>query len=334
MYKDKANLLVCSYSRLLKINCGMFAFLTISDYFCNEMKQGTILIVDDNRNILTTVKMLLEDTFEKTVAIANPNNIPAKLRDERPDVVLLDMNFQSGINNGNEGLYWLRHIRKTSPQTQVVLFTAYADIELAVTGIKEGAADFIVKPFDNAKLIATLTEAYKKKHAGKSTAAGDEGRMYWGTSPRMATLRSTVEKVAALSHSGWKGTAARMGRHMLGAMKEAFGSKPSEIYAAIGPSICQKCYEVSQDVAEIFFREFPQSQKEKHFIYRKDNGKYQLNLWRANEIIFLEEGIPKEHISFPGICTCCNPELLFSHRASKGKRGNLSAFLEIRPSME
>ena len=102
----------------------MFAFLTISDYFCNEMKQGTILIVDDNRNILTTVKMLLEDTFEKTVAIANPNNIPAKLRDERPDVVLLDMNFQSGINNGNEGLYWLRHIRKTSPQTQVVLFEA------------------------------------------------------------------------------------------------------------------------------------------------------------------------------------------------------------------
>ena len=197
MYKDKANLLVCSYSRLLKINCGMFAFLTISDYFCNEMKQGTILIVDDNRNILTTVKMLLEDTFEKTVAIANPNNIPAKLRDERPDVVLLDMNFQSGINNGNEGLYWLRHIRKTSPQTQVVLFTAYADIELAVTGIKEGAADFIVKPFDNAKLIATLTEAYKKKHAGRSTAAGDEGRMYWGTSPRMAALRSTVEKVAA-----------------------------------------------------------------------------------------------------------------------------------------
>ena len=143
-----------------------------------------------------------------------------------------------------------------------------------------------------------------------------------------------VHNAIGLAHSGWKGTAARMGRHMLGAMKEAFGSKSSEIYAAIGPSICQKCYEVSQDVAEIFFREFPQSQKEKHFIYRKDNGKYQLNLWRANEIIFLEEGIPKEHISFPGICTCCNPELLFSHRASKGKRGNLSAFLEIRPSME
>ena len=175
----------------------MFAFLTISDYFCNEMKQGTILIVDDNRNILTTVKMLLEGTFEKTVAIANPNNIPAKLRDYRPDVVLLDMNFQSGINNGNEGLYWLRHIRKTSPQTQVVLFTAYADIELAVTGIKEGAADFIVKPFDNAKLTATLTEAYRKKHAAKSAENGEEGRMHWGTSPQMAALRSTVEKVAA-----------------------------------------------------------------------------------------------------------------------------------------
>ena len=80
------------------------------------MKQGTILIVDDNRNILTTVKMLLENTFEHIVAIANPNNIPAHLREDKPDVVLLDMNFQSGINSGNEGLYWLGQIKKMRPQ--------------------------------------------------------------------------------------------------------------------------------------------------------------------------------------------------------------------------
>lgn len=97
------------------------------------MKQGTILIVDDNRNILTTVKMLLENTFEHIVAIANPNNIPAHLREDKPDVVLLDMNFQSGINSGNEGLYWLGQIKKMRPQAKVVLFTAYADIELAVS---------------------------------------------------------------------------------------------------------------------------------------------------------------------------------------------------------
>lgn len=86
-------------------------------------KQGTILIVDDNRNILTTVRMLLEPIFDGIITIANPNSIPAKLREEHPDVVLLDMNFSSGINSGNEGLYWLREIKSLSPKTEVVLFT-------------------------------------------------------------------------------------------------------------------------------------------------------------------------------------------------------------------
>ncbi|MCI6161053.1 MAG: sigma-54 dependent transcriptional regulator [Prevotellaceae bacterium] len=163
------------------------------------MKQGTILIVDDNRNILTTVKMLLDNVFERIVAIASPENIPARLREDRPDVVLLDMNFHSGINNGNEGLYWLREIKKTRPSAQVVLFTAYADIELAVTGIKEGAADFIVKPFDNDKLTETLVHARQKTKAaaGGTSGKGGEGNMFWGTSPTMRELRTVVEKVAA-----------------------------------------------------------------------------------------------------------------------------------------
>ena len=121
---------------------------------------------------------------------------------------------------------------------------------------------------------------------------------------------------------------------MVQAMKESFGSKPEELYAAIGPSICQGCYEVSGDVAEIFREEFPSQAGEKNLLYKKENGKYQLNLWRANEIILLEAGIPEGQISFPGICTCCNPDFLFSHRASKGKRGNLSAFLGVRRSIE
>ena len=175
----------------------MLAFLAISKYFCNEMKQGTILVVDDNRNILASVKMLLEDTFGRVVTIANPNGIPARLRDDKPDVVLLDMNFQSGTNNGNEGLYWLKQIKKARPQAQVVLFTAYADIELAVKGIKEGAADFVVKPFDNAKLLSTLTEAYKKNHGCDNKASHGASAMYWGKSPQMQALRAMVEKVAA-----------------------------------------------------------------------------------------------------------------------------------------
>ena len=165
-------------------------------------KQGTILIVDDNRNILTTVRMLLEPVFANIITIANPNLIPAKLREEHPDVVLLDMNFSSGINSGNEGLFWLREIKSLSSKTEVVLFTAYADIQLAVTGIKEGAADFIVKPFDNGKMISTLTEARDKnkaadKAAGKLGGKNAQGLMYWGESEVMTDLRHVVQKVAA-----------------------------------------------------------------------------------------------------------------------------------------
>ena len=168
-------------------------------------KQGTILIVDDNRNILTTVRMLLEPIFDGIITIANPNSIPAKLREEHPDVVLLDMNFSSGINSGNEGLYWLREIKSLSPKTEVVLFTAYADIQLAVTGIKEGAADFIVKPFENEKMIRTLIEARNKNKAvdnpinskgGKLCGKDAQSAMYWGDSEVMNNLRSIVEKVA------------------------------------------------------------------------------------------------------------------------------------------
>ena len=183
-------------------------------------KQGTILIVDDNRNILTTVRMLLEPIFDHIITIANPNAIPAKLREEHPDVVLLDMNFSSGINSGNEGLYWLREIKNLSPKTEVVLFTAYADIQLAVTGIKEGAADFIVKPFDNEKMIRTLVEARDKnkprngsygknnpvnntvdnaanKKGGKECGKTSQSAMYWGDSEVMNNLHNIVEKVAA-----------------------------------------------------------------------------------------------------------------------------------------
>ena len=164
-------------------------------------KQGTLLVADDNRNILTTVRMLTEPLFDRIVTVANPNTIPAKLREEHPDVALLDMNFSSGINSGNEGLYWLREIKRLSPNTEVVLFTAYADIQLAVTGIKEGAADFIVKPFDNGKMTQTLLEARDKSRevvgtAGRKGGATSTGGMYWGESEAMVALRHTVEKVA------------------------------------------------------------------------------------------------------------------------------------------
>ena len=122
-------------------------------------KQGTILVVDDNKGILTAVQMLLGTCFEKVITISTPNKIKNTLHDESVDVVLLDMNFSAGINSGNEGLFWLSEIKKAYPSIQVVLFTAYADIDLAVRGIKEGATDFVVKPWDNAKLLETLQAA-------------------------------------------------------------------------------------------------------------------------------------------------------------------------------
>lgn len=138
-----------------------------------------------------------------------------------------------------------------------------------------------------------------------------------------------VRRAIGLSHSGWKGTVHRMGQVTLQKMAEAFGTDPKDVQAAIGPSICQDCYEVSEDVALEFEREF-RGHADERLMYRKENGKYQLNLWRANEIVLTEAGILPEHLAVTNICTCCNPELLFSHRASQGKRGNLGAFLQLK----
>lgn len=167
-------------------------------------KQGTILVVDDNKGILTAVQMLLGTYFEKVITISTPNKIKATLHDENIDVVLLDMNFSAGINTGNEGLFWLSEIKKEDASIQVVLFTAYADIDLAIRGIKEGAADFVVKPWDNAKLLETLKTAYNIRTANRKgisiatdkLVVSKESGMFWGESNAMQQLRSLIEKVA------------------------------------------------------------------------------------------------------------------------------------------
>lgn len=138
-----------------------------------------------------------------------------------------------------------------------------------------------------------------------------------------------VHRAIGLSHSGWRGTVQKIGKVTVERMAEEYGSRPEDIYAAVGPSICQECYEVSRDVIEEFQKAFDTKWHSELF-YEKTDGKYQLNLWKANEAVFLEAGIVPEHISVTDICTCCNSELLFSHRASRGMRGNLAAFLELK----
>ena len=122
-------------------------------------KKGNILIIDDNEAMLVSLRMLLKNVCEDVQTSTNPNAIPTLMRRKKPDVVLLDMNFGRGINNGNEGMFWLKEIKRMEPDVAVVLFTAYADIDLAVRGIKEGAADFIVKPFENEVLIEKIKKA-------------------------------------------------------------------------------------------------------------------------------------------------------------------------------
>ncbi len=137
------------------------------------------------------------------------------------------------------------------------------------------------------------------------------------------------KKVIALSHSGWRGTVGKIGKKTVELMHDKFGSDPADILAAVGPSVCQDCYEVSADVIDRFKEVFDRSAWDELF-YEKPDGKYQLDLWKANEKIFLEAGIRKDHIAVTNVCTHCNSEILYSHRAMGDKRGNLCAFLALK----
>jgi len=137
----------------------------------------------------------------------------------------------------------------------------------------------------------------------------------------------TKNKAIGLSHSGWRGTVGKIGKVTLDLMKETYGTNPKDVIACIGPSICRDCYEVSEDVATEFEAAF--KGKEKDILINKGNGKYQLDLWECNYIIFKECGVYEENIHMPDICTCHNMEMMFSHRATQGRRGNLAAFLSI-----
>ena len=165
-------------------------------------KEGNILIVDDNRSILEALKILLSSYFAKVITIPSPNQIKSKLYAEKIDLVLLDMNFSAGINNGNEGLFWLSEIKKEKPDCIVILITAYAEIDLAIKAMKVGANDFIVKPWNNAKLISTIQTAIQSGKSKKTEKKkipddpSDEQPMFWGTSDAMKHLRLITEKIA------------------------------------------------------------------------------------------------------------------------------------------
>lgn len=160
------------------------------------------MVIDDDQDVLTAVRLLLKTEAAEVVTEKNPENIRSILSRQPYDVVLLDMNFNSSINTGNEGLFWLKKIREFGSEAAVVMITAYGDIDLAVRSLKEGAADFVVKPWHNEKLIGTIKDALKKKENNKNASAtvsyGDSviGSDLIGESEVMRDIFYKVEKIA------------------------------------------------------------------------------------------------------------------------------------------
>ena len=161
--------------------------------------KAKILVVDDNTGIRAALQLLLPMHFAQVELISSPKQLVTRLVEFRPDVVLLDMNFHTDINTGNEGLFWLSEIKKRNSDVAVVLFTAYADIKLAVEGMKRGAFDFIVKPWDNDKLIEVLKAAYSSRSKDARDASAMPAstlKMLWGKGPQMTAIYKTVEKIS------------------------------------------------------------------------------------------------------------------------------------------
>ena len=176
--------------------------------------------------------------------------------------------------------------------------------------------------------------------------AGDRGKRFQETDGMITNVRGItlvtfyadcvplyfvdpVKKAIGMSHSGWRGTVGKIGKITVEKMTEEYGTDPKDVIAAIGPSICQKCYEVSEDVIDEFRKNF-REELWSSIYYKKENGKYQLDLWKANEAVFLEAGIQSGNIAVTNVCTHCNPDILFSHRTTGFERGNLSAFLALK----
>ncbi len=171
--------------------------------------KSKILVVDDNKSVLTALELLLQNEFGELLTLQNPNSLLSVVRQNNIDVVLLDMNFKAGINTGNEGIYWLHQILNYDPSVSVVMITAYGDIELAVKAVKEGAFDFILKPWNNNKLISTLqaalklrkskieTDTYKNAANMLKMEFNSSSKVLIGDSAPMKKVMEMVQKVAA-----------------------------------------------------------------------------------------------------------------------------------------
>jgi len=200
------------------------------------MAKGNILIVDDNKSILSALEIFLTPEFQTVTTLSDPNQIPTELRKKEYNLVVLDMNFNAGINTGNEGIYWLGRIKESNPEISVVMITAYGDVELTVKALKMGATDFFLKPWDNNKLLATLKSALqlnwskkevsqlKEKEKGLKTEINREQKFIVGSSPQLMQMLNMVRKVAKTDANvlitGENGTGKELIAHEIHRMSE------------------------------------------------------------------------------------------------------------------
>ncbi|OON67064.1 sigma-54-dependent transcriptional regulator [Hymenobacter sp. CRA2] len=161
-----------------------------------NLRSASVLVLDDDPDILTAVRLLLRPQVREVVVERRPEALPTLLAARAFDVILLDMNYHSAVNTGNEGFFWLRRIKESGSQAAVIMITAYADIELAVRALKEGAADFVVKPWHNDKLLQTIGDALRKDDAAAPAARPNAAPGLLGAAPAMQHIFRTIEKVA------------------------------------------------------------------------------------------------------------------------------------------
>ena len=234
-----------------------------------------------------------------------------------------------GVSKGYQGTMNLSFTRGAREETVRENFRRIAD----AIGFREEQLVFSAQVHETK--IRKVTAANRGEGITKETAPGIDGLatdeadvpLYTSYADCVPLLfYDPQKKVVAMAHSGWRGTAARIGAKMVHFMEKEYGSRAENIIAAVGPSICRKCYEVSEDVAQAFREAFRPEQFPLLFD-EKGQGKYQLDLWEANRIILTEAGILPEHLDVTDLCTCCNHDKLFSHRASHGKRGNMGCFM-------
>ncbi|MDZ7848215.1 MAG: sigma-54 dependent transcriptional regulator [Owenweeksia sp.] len=169
----------------------------------------SLLVIDDDEDVLTSARLLLKQRYEKVATSSHPRELNAQLAQLNPDLILLDMNFRKGTNDGREGLYWLKHIKQVSPDTEVLLMTAYGEVEIAVKAIKLGAFDFILKPWTNEKLLATVEGGLKYARERQKVSRLERTKVnleesiglhkddFVTRSPNMKKLMSALKKVAA-----------------------------------------------------------------------------------------------------------------------------------------